>query len=183
MAPNTDISTRGAIVAMKAASGKTTAQIAGLFGLTPDGVNKIYAKAIKRGFDPSILPLSVKVEYGADAPRSGRPNKQTAEVKNLIVSKVRRDRYGREKSCADIAGELSQAGIEISSITVWRCLKAFGFRKTKPTRKPGLTKKMKKARLAWCERHKDWTLDDWKRVMWTDETSVQLHHRRGGYRI
>jgi hypothetical protein len=30
---------------------------------------------------------------------------------------------------------------------VWRVLKKAGYRKTKPTRKPGLTKKMKKDRV------------------------------------
>jgi hypothetical protein len=42
---------------------------------------------------------------------------------------------------------------------------------------------MKAARLEWALVHKDWTLEDWKKVIWTDETSVLLSHRRGGYRI
>lgn len=183
MAPNTDIATRATVVALKAIAGKTSTDIACLLGLSARGVNKIYAKAIERGFDPNVLPVVIKDEYLADAPRSGRPTKQTEDVKDLIQSKVRRDRYGREKSCADIAGELSDAGINISAITIWRCLRALGFKKTKPTRKPGLTKKMREARLAWCLLHKDWTLADWMLVIWTDETSVVLNHRRGSYRI
>ena len=153
MAPNTDIATRATIVALKAIAGKTSTDIACLLGLSARGVNKIYAKAIERGFDPNVLPIVIKDEYLADAPRSGRPTKQTEDVKDLIKSKVRRDRYGREKSCADIAGELSDAGINISAVTVWRCLRALGFKKTKPTRKPGLTNKMREARLAWCLRY------------------------------
>ncbi|PZD22185.1 HTH-Tnp-Tc3-2 domain containing protein, partial [Pyrenophora tritici-repentis] len=38
-------------------------------------------------------------------------------------------------------------GYNISSTTVWRVLKAAGYNKTKPTRKPGLTKKMRQERL------------------------------------
>ena len=68
-------------------------------------------------------------------------------------------------------------------MTIWRCLKRLGFKKTKPTRKPGLTKKMKEDRLQWCLNHEDWTLDDWKNVIFTDETSVVLNQRRGGYRL
>jgi hypothetical protein len=49
----------------------------------------------------------------------------------------------------------------------------------KPTKKPGLTDKMKAARLKFCQDHADWTLEDWKNVIWTDETSVVLGHRRG----
>jgi len=61
-------------------------------------------------------------------------------------------------------------------MTVWRILRKAGLRKTKPTRKPGLTIKMRKARLAFALRHKDWTLEDWKNVIWLDETSVVLLH-------
>jgi hypothetical protein len=99
------------------------------------------------------------------------------------VAKVRHDRYGREKTAADIAGELSSDGIDISASTVLRILHKAGFKKTKPTRKPGLTKKMRADRLAWCRAHQHWTLEDWKAVIWSDETAVVLLHRRGGYRI
>jgi len=46
-----------------------------------------------------------------------------------------------------------------------------------------LTQKMIKERLEWCRQHEHWTLEDWKNVIWTDETSVVLLHRRGGYRL
>lgn len=42
---------------------------------------------------------------------------------------------------------------------------------------------MKEDRLKWCLQHQDWTLEDWKNVIWSDETSVVLLHRRGGYRV
>ncbi|KAI0569130.1 HTH-Tnp-Tc3-2 multi-domain protein, partial [Pyrenophora tritici-repentis] len=40
-------------------------------------------------------------------------------------------------------------GYDVSPTTVWRVLKAAGYKKTKPTRKPGLTKKMRQDRLTW----------------------------------
>jgi hypothetical protein len=49
--------------------------------------------------------------------------------------------------------------------------------------KPGLNEENKKLRLKWCLEHKDWTLEDWKNVIWTDETSVQLSSVRGKRRI
>ena len=64
---------------------------------------------------------------GRYAPRSGRPRKQnqkTQEATNLIV---RDRRFGRELTCADIAGFLSERNIDISAATVWRCLRAYGF--------------------------------------------------------
>ncbi|KAF7575754.1 hypothetical protein PtrM4_010940 [Pyrenophora tritici-repentis] len=74
-------------------------------------------------------------------------------------------------------------GYDVSPTTVWRVLKAAGYKKTKPTRKPGLTKKMRQDRLTWCLARQHWTLEDWKNVIWSDETSVVLNHRRGGYRV
>jgi transposase len=184
MAPHTDIATRALIVTLRSPfGGKTSAQISEETGISIRQINRIYARAIERGFEPNYRPFILKDEWLEDAPRSGRPSKQTPEVIDKIVSQVRHDRYGREKTAADLAGALSLEGIDISATTVLRILKAVGFKKTKPTRKPGLTKKMRAERLQWCLAHQHWTLEDWKRVIWSDETSVVPLHRRGGYRI
>ena len=184
MAPNTDISTRALIITLKSpVVGLSSADIFATTGISISTINRIYGRAIQRGFDPNIRPLVIKDEWLEDASRSGRPRKQTPETTERVVAKVRKDRYGREKSCADLAGELSKEGLDISAITIWRILKSAGFNKTKPTRKPGLTKKIREERLKWCLAHQHWTLEDWKRVIWSDETSVVLLHRRGGYRI
>jgi transposase len=181
----TDIATRALVVTLKAPAGaaKTTVEIHQITGLSTRTINEIYARAIRRGFEPNERPFRLSDKYLEDAPRSGRPRKRTEETSDLVISKVSRDRFGREKTAADIAGELSLQGIDISKTTVTRILKAAGFRKTKPTRKPGLTTKMRKERLQWCLDHQNWSLEDWKAVIWSDETSVILLHRRGGYRI
>lgn len=178
----TDIATRASVLALKAAD-KTTAEVAYLTGLSQRQVQRILARAIARGFDPQLRPLTINDTFVEDAPKSGRPKKQTTELHDVVQLKVRGDRYGRERSCADLAGDLRDLGYEVSKNTVWRILRASGFRKTKPTRKPGLTTRMKEERLDWCKSHAHWTLDDWKNVIWSDETSVVLLHRRGGYRI
>jgi hypothetical protein len=53
----------------------------------------------------------------------------------------------------------------------------------KRTIKLGLTKDQRDARLAWCLLHKDWTLKDWKNVIFADETSVQKGGIRGRRRV
>jgi hypothetical protein len=42
---------------------------------------------------------------------------------------------------------------------------------------------MKEARLQFALRYQYWTLEDWKNVIWSDETSVLLGHRRGSYKV
>ena len=51
------------------------------------------------------------------------------------------------------------------------------------TKKPELSEAQREARLHWCLAHKDWTIEDWKKVIWSDETGVVLGHRRGAYRV
>jgi hypothetical protein len=71
----------------------------------------------------------------------------------------------------------------ISASTVQRIFKRRSIHRLKSTRKPGLTAAMKAARLKFCQEHKDWTLEDWKNVIWTDEISICFRHRRRSVRV
>jgi transposase len=146
MAKQSTIARRATVVALKAYTPKSSAEIATLTDLSVPSVNRIYAEAIKRGFDP--YRTMVNNQYVEDKPRSGRPTKQDPSLVDIILLKVRLDRYGREKTCANIASDLSKLGINISATTIYRVLKNASFRKTKLTRKPRLTKKMRAKRLA-----------------------------------
>jgi hypothetical protein len=39
-------------------------------------------------------------------------------------------------------------------------------------KRPLLSKRHRRNRLDFALAHKDWTLDDWKRVIWSDETKI-----------
>ena len=119
--------------------GKTSTEAGELFNLPTSTINRIYNRAIERGFDPDQRPLQIFDSQLADASRSGRPSKRTEEVKAKVVNKVRLDRSSLEKTCVDIAGELSSEGHDISAMTVWRILRGARLKKTKLTWKPGLT--------------------------------------------
>ncbi|KAJ6276523.1 hypothetical protein J3E71DRAFT_348000 [Bipolaris maydis] len=109
-----------------AATSKGNKKITDLTGIEKRTLNKIYARAIERGFDPAERPLNLRDEHVQDASRSGRPSKQTEDTSSAVVLTVRRDHYGREKSCADIADMLREKGIEVSASTVYRILKKAG---------------------------------------------------------
>ncbi|EMD69515.1 hypothetical protein GGP41_001333 [Bipolaris sorokiniana] len=94
MAPNTDSYTRVLIVTLKSPPvGKSTSQISELTGVHPRTIDRIYGRAIAAGFEPNVLPLKILPHHVQDAPRSGRPAKQTKEVKEQIFQQVRCDRY------------------------------------------------------------------------------------------
>jgi hypothetical protein len=64
-----------------------------------------------------------------------------------------------------------------------RIFKQQGFKWVKTTKKPGLKAAMKEARLAFALKYEHWTLEDWKNVIWSDETSIILGQRHGNDRI
>ena len=130
------------------AYGIPATEIANITQISERTIRDIYRRAIDRGFDSRSSPLVLDTHVD-DASRLGRPSKQTEDTKNSILEKVRRDRYSREKTCDCIAAEVGG----VSGTTVWRILRASGLRKTKPTRKPGLTEKIKLKRLKFCRDH------------------------------
>jgi len=60
---------------------------------------------------------------------------------------------------------------KVSVWTIRRRLRDFGLFARRPRRKPLLTKANKVYRLAWARAHVNWTIEDWKKVLWTDESS------------
>jgi hypothetical protein len=60
----------------------------------------------------------------------------------------------------------------ISSQTVRRHLKKAGMKAVVKRKRPLLKKRHRQARLDFALTHKDWTVEDWKRVVWSDETKI-----------
>lgn len=53
-----------------------------------------------------------------------------------------------------------------------RELKDLGLKSGAKHKKPMLTKKHIAAHLKWAKVHEGWTLENWKRVIWSDETKI-----------
>jgi hypothetical protein len=70
----------------------------------------------------------------------------------------------------------------VSASTVYRVFIAEGYGVFKRTVKPGLKEADKQKRLDWCLEHR-WTLEQWKNVIFSDETSVVLGGAGGKRRI
>ncbi|KAJ5237970.1 hypothetical protein N7489_008061 [Penicillium chrysogenum] len=130
-----DISKRAIVVACRA-TGVSSATISELSGLPKRTVDRIYERALKHGFDPNSRPWNISDAMLADAPRSGRPTKQTSQVQSQVLSKAHDDQDGRARTCTDIAGEMSLEGHDISSSTVWRILKKAGVQEATPAESP-----------------------------------------------
>ena len=62
--------------------------------------------------------------------------------------------------------------ISISAETVQRNLKSTGLKSVVKSKCPLLSAQHKKMQLDFALAHKNWTLEDWKHVIWSDETKV-----------
>ena len=49
----------------------------------------------------------------------------------------------------------------------------------KKIKKPSLTADQRSARLSWALEHRNWTMDDWKWVIWSDETKINRFNSDG----
>ena len=65
-------------------------------------------------------------------------------------------------------------GLPIEEHTVRRRRSETGLGSFVAAEKPGLSDKQVAARLQWALRYKDWTIEDWKKVIWSDESSVWI---------
>ncbi|QRW26404.1 Transposase [Rhizoctonia solani] len=72
-----------------------------------------------------------------------------------------------------VAQELSSTnGVPVSSLNVhWAVQKAGVVPFVKP-KKPAMTKEHIKACFEFVMAHQHWTIDDWKRIQWSDETKI-----------
>ncbi len=70
----------------------------------------------------------------------------------------------------------------ISECTTCRTLKQMGSSSTRPHRVPLLSAKNRKRRLQFEQAHQ-WTTEDWKNVVWSDESRFLLQHSDGRVRI
>ena len=132
--------------------------------------------AKERGFNP-LVSSHILAQYVADAPRTGRPTILQETAQKAILKLLKKNSTTRQYSCAELQ---SKARVNAYPTTVWRFIKRSGYRSIKHTVKPALTKEMRQKRLEFCLKYRDF---DWRNVIWTDETSVILGHRRGRMRV
>jgi transposase len=60
----------------------------------------------------------------------------------------------------------------LSAQTTRRYLKQSGMKAVVKKKRPLLTKRHRKERLDFAISHQDWTVEDWKKVIWSDETKI-----------
>ncbi len=112
-----------------------------------------------------------------DRPRSGRPSKISERDRRAIVGVLRKT---KKKTAESVRKEvLVSHNIQVSRKTIARVLKKSGYASRVKKKKPLLTTNQKKARLNWAKKHATWTVDEWRNVIWSDETAFMLVNDKG----
>ncbi|MDF4290226.1 transposase, partial [Vibrio parahaemolyticus] len=97
-----------------------------------------------------------------------------SEDKFIPVTSLR----NRKLTAAQIRGQMnatqSSSSRPISRTTVKRRLRESGLHGQIAARKPLLRRGKKQKRFVWAKKHKEWTLDQWKSVLWSDESKFEI---------
>ncbi|KAG0927532.1 hypothetical protein G6F57_015613 [Rhizopus arrhizus] len=112
----------------------------------------------------SSLKMSGNVDEG------GRPSL----ISQRMVSYIRRlVTLGRKNNAVKIQKAVKEEfGMSVSDSTVRRVFKKAGFIAFVKPQKPLLRSQNIMKRLQWAKSHQHWTVDDWKRVIFSDETKI-----------
>jgi transposase len=100
-------------------------------------------------------------------PHLGGPRKSTAEEDQAIIA------VAHANTRLSHVQVREQANSMLSLRTIRRRLKEDGIRKWKAANCAKLNDRLAAARLEWALEHANWTVEDWAKICWSDECSVQ----------
>ena len=103
--------------------------------------------------------------------KAGRPKIVSETAKSLLRRKVQ---IGELKTARSVRKELTTMGLEMTAQSAGNLMRSMGFNAAIKKKKPFLKKKNIEARYKWAKRHQYWTIEDWKRVIFSDETKVNV---------
>ena len=118
---------------------------------------KIYKRAKENGTPSNYL-------------RTGHPLIFNDAEKQRLVDFATRDVRTRCLAWEAICLEM---GYACSARTVRNVMVSMGYHKRIPRRKFNIRPYNKPLRIAWCQERLHWTYEEWKRELWTDESSFQ----------
>ena len=108
--------------------------------------------------------------------RKGRPFSIDSPTRRRLVATATMSSAHRRMPLMEIA-EL--CGVQASEKTIRKAFSLEGYSRRVARKKPFLEERYKQERLAFALRHRHWTREDWRRVIWTDECYIWLSGSQG----
>ena len=117
-------------------------------------------------------------EHGTttNLPRQGRPSKLTDRARRALI----REATERPKvTLKELQSSTANTGVSVHRTTISRTLHRAGLYGRVARKKPLLSIKNKKARFEFAKRHVADSLNVWRKVLWSDETKIELFGHKG----
>src|SRR6266850_368088 len=137
-----------------ASNGHSTCHIASSLGVSQPTVSRVLK---------DLLP-------NRDIPLSGHPSKLSPTSQHSIVTQITMGKVANAVQATQHINSIIST--PVSSQTVRRVLKKCSFKAVTKKKKPLLSAVHRKKQLAFASKYKNWTVEDWKRVIWSDETKI-----------
>lgn len=145
-------------------AGSTFVQIGKEFELNEDTVRKIWNRWQETG-------------TCENASKSGRPTKLDKHDIRRLKTYMTDNKESRREPLSEI---VVNCNLEVSTKTLKRTIdEHIGLGRRIARKKCFLTKKQKEARLKFAKEHVNWTIEDWKRVVFSDEMAMQTDSNQG----
>jgi hypothetical protein len=108
---------------------------------------------------------------------AGRPKKLSATDEHAVIKQIT---TGKAKNPAEVARNINSLLPQpVSTQTIRNTIYKANGGTRKQQKKPKLTAAHRKAHLAFARKYQEWTLDDWKRIIWSDETKINRYGSDG----
>ena len=111
-----------------------------------------------------------------DQEGAGRPKKTTNRQTWLIKLEQIRD---ETNSLADLVRYANtNMSLSISTSTINRILQQYNMSSYIASWKPRITPKQRRARIDCCNEHLSWSVQDWSKVIFSDESNYEVLNRK-----
>jgi ketohexokinase/beta-glucosidase len=127
--------------------------------------------------------LQDRRENGTSNPQNNKASllgkhskKTTEEMDEFIISEVEKNRKLLPSQIRVMLQ--NKFGVSISLTQIKVRLRNAGFKGRVCVRKPLLRPINKLKRLVWAIQHQNWTVEQWQRVLWTDEKKFELFNSK-----
>lgn len=124
----------------------------------------------------SVIQRYVMSGTTVNQPRTGRPRATSATNDNLIRLLVKKN---PKVPAPEVNQRLKQLGVSVSDQTVRNRIHEAGMRGCRARQKPFISVKNRKARLEFARNHVDKAESFWDKVLWTDETKINMFQSDG----
>jgi len=127
--------------------------------------------ASKLGVGKSTVARSLKdLDISKENRHGGQPSKLSDGDTRCLIRQIATGRMDNAVEATQYINEhLTQP---VNPQTVRNALKKNDYVAVVKVKRPLLTKAHRQRRLKWALEHQNWTVEDWKRVLWTDETKI-----------